>query len=115
MNEMHLFDIESFLFCPSNAIICSKVNVTEGVPTTRWGHAAASYNGNLYILGGRNEHDIIDLHEFSIKDMQWRNIEIGGAIPKPRRRHSAVFISGSLVMFGGFDSNFFNDMHVLDF
>jgi len=85
------------------------------VPTTRWGHAASSYNGKLYIVGGRNEQDVNDLHEFDPETMKWREIDIAGHLPKPRRRHSALFVSGSLVMFGGFDGTFFNDLHILDF
>lgn len=99
----------------SSSVVCIKVNNALGVPSTRWGHAAASYKGKLFILGGRNEHDIIDLHQFDLETKKWSNIEINGITPKPRRRHSAIFVSGSLVMFGGFDSSFYNDLHVLDF
>ena len=69
----------------------------------------------MYILGGRNEQDVIDLHEFDPVIMKWKEIEICEPKPKPRRRHSALFISGALVMFGGFDGNFYNDLNVLDF
>jgi len=73
------------------------------------------YNGKLYVLGGRNEQDIIDLHEFDANSMKWKQVEITAQLPKARRRHSCLFVSGSLVMFGGFDGNFFNDLNVLDF
>lgn len=118
MNEMHIFDLTQFLQNPqdSNAnIMVNKVNVTEGVPSTRWGHAATTSNGKLYILGGRNEQDVIDLHEFDPVLNKWKEIELSEPKPKARRRHSALFISGSLVMFGGFDGNFYNDLNVLDF
>lgn len=88
--------------------------MTEGIPTTRWGHAAATHEGKLYIIGGRNEQDVCDLHEFDPSTMKWREIEPADPKPKPRRRHSAVFISGTLVMFGGFDGSFFNDVNILD-
>ena len=58
MNELHVFELSKFFEDPSdinNMIECTKVTVTEGVPSTRWGHAAAAANGKLYILGGRNE------------------------------------------------------------
>lgn len=117
MNEMHIFDMAQFLSDPLSSnckVIVTRVNVSEGVPSTRWGHAAATYQGKLYILGGRNESDINDLHEFSLEDMSWKEIEIVDPKFKPRRRHSAVFISGSLITFGGFDGSFFNDMNILD-
>jgi hypothetical protein len=66
-------------------------------------------------LGGRNEQDINDLHEYSHEEQVWREINVSGDLPKPRRRHSSIFVSGALVMFGGFDGNFFHDMHILDF
>ena len=118
MNEMHIFNLQKFLESPQDPeahIIVTKVNVTQGMPSTRWGHAATTYEGKLYIFGGRNEQDVIDLHEFDPIAVQWREIEISDPKPKPRRRHSALFISGSLVMFGGFDGNFYNDLNILDF
>lgn len=118
LNELHVFDMRSFMENPADPnvlVYCTKVNVTENIPSTRWGHSAAAYNEKLYILGGRNDQDIIDLHEFDYPQMKWRQIEVAGQQPKPRRRHSAIFVSGSMVMFGGFDGNFFNDMHILDF
>ena len=74
MNEIHIFDLAHFLENPAElerTITCMKVSVMEGVPTTRWGHAATTYNEKLYVLGGRNEADIIDLHEFSLETMKW--------------------------------------------
>lgn len=118
MNEMHIFELSKFFIDPSNIenqVKCTKVNVTEGVPSTRWGHAAAEHDGKLYILGGRNEVDIVDLHEFDPARMRWKEIPITQTHPKPRRRHSAVFVSEALVMFGGFDGNFYNDLNILDF
>lgn len=119
MNEMHIFEMNDFLSNyqsnPLTTITCTKIDVQEGIPSTRWGHSAATYKDKLYILGGRNEHDIIDLHEFDPAEMKWRAIDIQGQLPKPRRRHSSLFVSGSLIMFGGFDGNFYNDMNILDF
>jgi N-acetylneuraminic acid mutarotase len=116
LNEMHIFDLTSFLENPDSTesrIHVTRVNITEGAPSTRWGHAATTYQGKLYILGGRNEQDICDVHEFDPFKNKWTEIEIADPKPKPRRRHSALFISGSLIMFGGFDGNFFNDVNIL--
>lgn len=67
LNEMHLFDMTHFILnptCPESRIVVTRIATTEGVPSTRWGHAAATNEGKLYILGGRNDQDVCDLHEF---------------------------------------------------
>jgi hypothetical protein len=42
------------------------------VPSTRWGHSAAVMDESvLYILGGRNEIDVNDVHCFDTKTQTW--------------------------------------------
>ncbi len=75
LNEMHVFDMTKFLENPGNqvnAISCNKVNITEGLPSTRWGHSASTFNDKVYILGGRNEQDVNDLFEFDYAQLRWR-------------------------------------------
>jgi N-acetylneuraminic acid mutarotase len=111
-----MFDMSNYLSKgPEHPVDCTEIKMSEGVPSTRWGHAASTYNGQLYILGGRNESDIIDLHNFNFKTQKWKEIKAHGQMPKPRRRHSSVFVGNSIVMFGGFDGSFFNDMQIMDF
>jgi hypothetical protein len=77
LNEMHIFDLTSFLDKPENAeskVHVTRINITEGAPSTRWGHAATTYQGKLYILGGRNEQDICDVHEFDPFLNKWTEI-----------------------------------------
>jgi N-acetylneuraminic acid mutarotase len=81
------------------------------VPSTRWGHSACVFDDKLYVLGGRNDHDVNDLYRLDLATNQWEKLDLPSP-PNPRRRHSAVFISSSLVIFGGFDGEFHNDMHV---
>lgn len=116
LNDLNIFDMNHFLKDPVNGTIeCIKVNVTINVPSTRWGHGAAVLNqSKLYILGGRNDNDINDIHCFDINTMSWVQLEIGHPIPKPRRRHSCILVSNCLVMFGGFDGEFFNDLNIID-
>jgi N-acetylneuraminic acid mutarotase len=117
MNELHVFELSKFFENPKNnenMVTCTKVPVSETTPSTRWGHAAAAANGKLYILGGRNEQDIIDLHEFDLEKSKWKPVDIISPVPKARRRHSCLLVSGALVMFGGFDGSFYNDLNILD-
>lgn len=58
LNEMHIFDLSDFVESPSDfnkLVICTKVDLVENVPSTRWGHSASAYKDNLYLVGGRNE------------------------------------------------------------
>ena len=91
-----------------------KIKTCPETPSTRWGHAAAVHEDQLYICGGRSEIDISDLHSFDIETQKWSQIELGQAMPKPRRRHSVVFVGSSFMMFGGFDGEFYQDLHMLD-
>lgn len=79
MNEMHTFDLSEFFEDPNNIenrVKCSQINVKQGVPTTRWGHAAATYKERLYVIGGRNDKDVNDIHEFDYEKMTWRELEL---------------------------------------
>jgi len=117
MNELSIFEMKDFLQRPDlgGRVVCTKVVDNQNVPSTRWGHGAAVMDETkLFILGGRNDQDVNDMHCFNIQKMKWQQIEIGHPIPKPRRRHSCIMISNCLVMFGGFDGEFFNDLNILD-
>ena len=115
LNDLNIFELNHFLEDPTKHVTCTKVNVTLNIPSTRWGHAAAVMDStNLFILGGRNDNDVNDIHCFDTIKQTWTQVDIGHPIPKPRRRHSCIFVSNCLVMFGGFDGEFFNDLHVMD-
>ena len=89
--------------------------MAENIPSTRWGHAAAVMNDTkLFVLGGRNDQDVNDMHCFDVELMKWSKVELGHPVPKPRRRHSCIFVSNCLVMFGGFDGEFYDDLNVMD-
>lgn len=115
MNEVNIFDLSNFVNNSDADITCEKVNFPKGtaVPSSRWGHTASVYQDCIYVHGGRNDHDISDLHVFDPNVKKWSEIQLRQRIPKPRRRASAVFISSSLLLFGGFDGEFYNDLHAL--
>jgi len=48
------------------------MNEKDVGPSTRWGHAATNYKGKLYIVGGRNENDVNDIHEFDPEKNLWK-------------------------------------------
>lgn len=116
LNDLNIFDLKQFLEDPvRGTIVCTKVEVTSNSPTSRWGHSATVLNEkSLFILGGRNENDISDVHVFDADSESWSPLQIDQSAPKPRRRHSCILVSGCVVMFGGFDGEFYNDLHLLD-
>lgn len=72
LNDVNVFDLGVFVETNGTDCIinCSRVDFSSGlstVPSTRWGHAAAVYADQLYILGGRNNDDINDLHCFDLE------------------------------------------------
>ena len=66
LNDLNLFDLEYFTQDTNLPIICTKIELKENVPSTRWGHAAVCHDNMLYILGGRNDQDINDIHCFDL-------------------------------------------------
>ena len=117
LNDVNVFYLNDFVKSDGKTpqVKCVKLDFRgdSALPNTRWGHSAAVHEDRIYILGGRNEQDIGDLHCLDLNRKKWCEIDLKHQLPKPRRRHSAVFISSSLVMFGGFDGEFYNDMHIL--
>jgi len=115
LNEVNIFDLTNFVENGDTTITCEKVVYSKGisVPSSRWGHTASVYKDCIYIHGGRNDHDISDLHVFDPNLKSWTEIALRQRIPKPRRRASAVFIASSLMLFGGFDGEFYNDLYAL--
>jgi hypothetical protein len=118
MNDLNIFELKDFLLDPeTNPVHCTLVigRQEDPVPAPRWGHAAASINNEMYILGGRNEKDMDDITVFNGDTMRWKKIEIVGDQPNPRRRHSIAFINSALVLFGGFNGQFHSDLYICDF
>ena len=80
LNDVNVFDLSDFV--NSNGvnlrITCEKLSFAKdaGLPSTRWGHTACVHHNLIYILGGRNESDISDLHTFDIDTRKWTEIDI---------------------------------------
>jgi N-acetylneuraminic acid mutarotase len=112
LNDLNLFDLSDFEL--TGVITCVKIDTSLKFPCTRWGHSAVVDGSNLYILGGRNDHDINDVHSFNLDSMQWSKLDIDAMTqPKARRRHACAIIGSSIIMFGGFDGDFFDDLNIL--
>ena len=79
LNEVNIIDLSAFVESEGGScqVTCAKLDFSRSphgfgqVPSTRWGHAASVYDDKLYILGGRNNDDINDLHCFDILKQRW--------------------------------------------
>lgn len=77
LNDVNVFCLDDFVKSAGDQLFvsCTKLEIKQGpqsqVPSTRWGHAASVYKDKLYILGGRNNDDINDLHCFDIDKKKW--------------------------------------------
>ena len=114
VNDLNLFDLKDFWTI--RQITCTKIDVRDNAPETRWGHTAVAKANLLFVLGGRNDSDLSDMHCFDLEQRQWKKVCFGSQdyVPKARRRHSCVLIESCMITFGGFDGEFFNDLNILD-
>lgn len=75
------------------------------IPFKRYGHTVVSYNGQVYLWGGRN--DIIGcrqtLHRYDPASNRWSLVPAQGQYPPARDGHSAVVWADSMYIFGGYE------------
>jgi Kelch motif len=77
---VNIFDLSEFVNSGGSEtnITCLKVEFKKGsiVPSSRWGHTASVYQDCIYVHGGRNDHDISDLHLFDPNVLSWSEIQL---------------------------------------
>lgn len=67
MNDLNIFEMREFINNPEDGSVTCTLVVSpsnEPVPAARWGHAAASFDNKMFILGGRNDKDMDDVSFF---------------------------------------------------
>ncbi|XP_067372182.1 uncharacterized protein klhdc3l isoform X2 [Channa argus] len=76
-------------------------------PCDRYKHACCSYDGSVYILGGRDNRCLRDFWRYSVEKQKW--VQCQGKISSPqaqmptnRKGHSAVVIHSSMLVYGGY-------------
>ncbi|KAM8749486.1 kelch domain-containing protein 1 isoform 1-T2 [Acanthopagrus schlegelii] len=71
-------------------------------PCDRYKHACCSYDGNVYILGGRDNGCLGDFWRYSVVCDEWTELNCTGeAAPDELEEHSMVAHQGFLYVFGG--------------
>ena len=80
LNDVNVFYLNDFVKSNGDSPIikCIKLDFRgdSALPNTRWGHTAAVYDDKIYILGGRNEQDIGDLHCLDLNRKKWCEIDL---------------------------------------
>ncbi len=72
--------------------------------TPRAGHAAVSYEGRIYVLGGLTHRGLV-LNSTEIYNPDTDVWESGPSLPMPLRYHNAVVANDTIYIFGGFGPN----------
>ncbi|KAM9850892.1 leucine-zipper-like transcriptional regulator 1 homolog isoform 2-T2 [Aulostomus maculatus] len=71
-------------------------------PCERYKHACCSYDGYVYVLGGRDNSCLKDFWRYSVVCNDWTELSCGGdAAPEELEEHSMVAHEGFLYVFGG--------------
>ncbi|XP_028993270.1 ras guanine nucleotide exchange factor F isoform X2 [Betta splendens] len=71
-------------------------------PCDRYKHASCSYDGNVYILGGRDNSCLRDFWRYNIVCNEWTELSCTSeAAPEELEEHSMVAHEGILYVFGG--------------
>ncbi|XP_070694476.1 rab9 effector protein with kelch motifs [Pempheris klunzingeri] len=86
----------------SNPCLWTRLPQSSRSPRDRYKHACCSYDGNVYILGGRDNSCLRDFWRYSVVCNEWTELNCTGeAAPEELEEHSMVAHKGFLYMFGG--------------
>ena len=86
---------------------------------SRYGHSVCSYNGKMYLFGGRNDDDgsIKPVSCFDIPTNSWVDFKTSGQVPEARDGHGCTMIGPVMFIHGGYcemESKFTNTLYGLN-
>ncbi|XP_061648681.1 ras guanine nucleotide exchange factor F isoform X1 [Phyllopteryx taeniolatus] len=80
----------------------SQLPQSISAPCDRYKHACCSHDGNVYILGGRDNGTLRDFWRYSVVRNEWTELSsIGETAPEEVEAHSMVAHEGFIYVFGG--------------
>ncbi|KAM9802273.1 uncharacterized protein klhdc3l isoform 2-T2 [Syngnathus typhle] len=86
----------------NNPCLWSQLPQSISAPCDRYKHACCSYEGNVYILGGRDNSTLRDFWRYSVVGNEWTELScMGETAPEEVEEHSMVVHKGSIYVFGG--------------
>ncbi|XP_077436583.1 kelch domain-containing protein 3 isoform X1 [Vanacampus margaritifer] len=86
----------------NNPCLWSQLPQSIAAPCDRYKHACCSYEGNVYILGGRDNSTLRDFWRYSVVRNEWTELSCTGeTAPEEVEEHSMVVHKGFIYVFGG--------------
>ncbi|XP_042282604.1 ras guanine nucleotide exchange factor F [Thunnus maccoyii] len=86
----------------SSPCLWTRLPQSSQSPCDRYKHACCSYDGDVYILGGRENSCLKDFWRYSVVCNEWTELSCAGdAAPEELEEHSMVAHEGFLYVFGG--------------
>uniref|UniRef100_UPI0037E71BD5 kelch domain-containing protein 3 n=1 Tax=Semicossyphus pulcher TaxID=241346 RepID=UPI0037E71BD5 len=86
----------------SSPCLWTRLPQSSPSPCDRYKHACCSYDGHVYILGGRENSCLRDFWRYSVVCNEWTELNCtGDAAPEELEEHSMVAHEGFLYVFGG--------------
>lgn len=71
-------------------------------PCDRYKHASCTYQGHVYVLGGRENHSLKDFWKYNVVRNEWTELDCSSeAAPEELYEHSMVVHQGFMYVFGG--------------
>lgn len=96
-NELFEFNIPRALW--------TRIEVAKK-PTVRTDHSCVVYEASLYIFGGFDGRSRFqDLHQYSIEDRSWQEVQTSSSTPMGRFGHTAVTYRTGMFVFGGWNGH----------
>ncbi|CAK6974134.1 Hypothetical predicted protein [Scomber scombrus] len=86
----------------SGTCLWTRLPQSSRSPCDRYKHACCSYDGNVYILGGRENSCLRDFWRYNVVCNEWTELSCtGDAAPEELEEHTMVAHEGFLYVFGG--------------
>lgn len=86
----------------TNPCLWKQLPQSSRSPCDRYKHACCSYDGHVYILGGRESRCLRDFWRYSVVYNEWTELNCTSeAAPEDLEEHSMVAHEGFLYVFGG--------------
>ncbi|XP_044072541.1 actin-fragmin kinase isoform X2 [Siniperca chuatsi] len=91
----------------SSPCLWTRLPQSSRSPCDRYKHACCSYDGNVYVLGGRASSCLRDFWRYSVAKQKWVHCQGKTSSPQTqmptnRKGHSAVVVGSAMLVYGGF-------------